>query len=70
MLELVQGESGVHLVVPIIQKLHQNGLLVLAGGTHVIRFMPSLYVTCKKIDQAIGIPSKVLKEQDGRRGSI
>ncbi|MNN55171.1 Acetylornithine aminotransferase [compost metagenome] len=59
------GIEFAEAVAPIIQKLHQNGLLVLAGGTHVIRFMPSLYVTCDEIDQAIGILNKVLKERDG-----
>ncbi|MGX4584479.1 acetylornithine transaminase [Paenibacillus chitinolyticus] len=64
-LGLLIGIEFAEPVAPIIQKLHQNGLLVLAGGTHVIRFMPSLYVTCDEIDQAIGILSKVLKERDG-----
>lgn len=64
-LGLLIGIEFAEPVAPIIQKLHQNGLLVLAGGTHVIRFMPSLYVTCDEIDQAIGILSKVLEERDG-----
>lgn len=64
-LGLLIGIEFTEPVAPIIQKLHQNGLLVLPGGTHVIRFMPSLYVTCDEIDQAIGILSKVLEERDG-----
>ncbi|GIP19764.1 acetylornithine transaminase [Paenibacillus sp. J22TS3] len=64
-LGLLIGIELAEPVAPIIQKLHQNGLLVLAGGTHVIRFMPSLYVTCDEIDQAIDILNKVLKERDG-----
>lgn len=67
-LGLLIGIEFAEAVTPIIQKLHQNGLLVLAGGTHVIRFMPSLYVTCKEIDQAIDILDKVLKERDGSAG--
>ncbi|WP_227011452.1 acetylornithine transaminase [Paenibacillus lutimineralis] len=64
-LGLLIGIEFTEPVAPIIQKLHQNGLLVLPGGTHVIRFMPSLYVTCDEIDQAIGILSNVLEERDG-----
>ncbi|WP_159881537.1 acetylornithine transaminase [Paenibacillus puerhi] len=52
-------------VAPVIQQLHLNGLLVLPGGTHVIRFMPSLYVTHAEIDQAVGILGHVLRELDG-----
>ncbi|MFD0712552.1 acetylornithine transaminase [Paenibacillus sp. GCM10027626] len=65
---LLIGIEFAEPVAPIIQKLHQNGLLVLAGGTHVIRFMPSLYVTCDEIDQAIDILNKVLKERAGSAG--
>ncbi|WP_425464218.1 acetylornithine transaminase [Paenibacillus zeisoli] len=64
-LGLLIGIEFAEAVAPIIQKLHQNGLLVLAGGTHVIRFMPSLYVTFDEIDQAIDILNKVLKERNG-----
>lgn len=64
-LGLLIGIEFTEPVAPIIQKLHQNGLLVVPGGTHVIRFMPSLYVTCDEFDQAIGILSKVLEERDG-----
>ncbi|GBF76555.1 aspartate aminotransferase family protein [Paenibacillus sp. 598K] len=55
-------------VGPIIQRLHESGLLVLAGGIDVIRFMPSLYVTCEEIDQAIGILSQVLAERQREAG--
>lgn len=47
-------------VAPLIRELHQHGLLVLPGGTHVIRFMPSLYVTKEEIDRAADIFSTVL----------
>ncbi|MFD0867932.1 acetylornithine transaminase [Paenibacillus residui] len=57
-------------VAPIIQKLHQNGLLVLPGGTHVIRLMPSLYVTSDEIDQAVHILGHVLKEPDGSTNGL
>ncbi|MCM3340324.1 hypothetical protein M3650_17155 [Paenibacillus sp. MER TA 81-3] len=37
----------------------------LPGGTHVIRFMPSLYITNNEIDQALDILGHVLRELDG-----
>ncbi|MFD2114404.1 acetylornithine transaminase [Paenibacillus yanchengensis] len=64
-LGLLIGIELTEVVNPIIQKLHQSGLLVLPGGTHVIRFMPSLYVTHDEIDLAIRILCKVLREQRG-----
>jgi len=60
-LGLLIGIEFAEPVAPIIQKLHENGLLVLAGGTHVIRFMPSLYVTNDEIDQAVLIVKRVLE---------
>jgi len=49
-------------VAPIIQKLVQHGLLVLAAGTHVIRLVPNLYITNEEVDQAVNIISSVLKD--------
>jgi acetylornithine/N-succinyldiaminopimelate aminotransferase len=60
-LGLLIGIEFAEPVAPIIQKLHENGLLVLAGGTHVIRFMPSLYVTNDEIDQAVLVVKRVLE---------
>lgn len=62
-LGLLIGIEFTEPVAPIIQKLHQKGLLVLAGGTQVIRLMPSLYVTYDEIDHAVGILNTVLKER-------
>ncbi|HIW34510.1 MAG TPA: acetylornithine transaminase [Candidatus Paenibacillus intestinavium] len=59
---LLIGIEFTEPVAPIIQRLHQNGLLVLSGGTYVIRFMPNLYVTYNEINQAIGILDQVLAE--------
>ncbi len=61
-LGLLIGIEFAEPVAPIIQKLHENGLLVLAGGTHVIRLMPSLYVTNDEIDQAVLIVKRVLEQ--------
>ncbi|WP_026342000.1 acetylornithine transaminase [Paenibacillus fonticola] len=67
---IVQSVRGLGLLIgiecrepiaPVIQKLLQHGLLVLAAGTHVIRFMPSLYITEEEIDQAVDIVSTVLE---------
>lgn len=64
-LGLLIGIECTEPVAPIIEKLHQNGLLVLPGGTHVIRLLPSLYVTSDEIDQAVDILGRVLRELDG-----
>lgn len=64
-LGLLIGIEFTEPVAPIIQKLHQNRLLVLSGGTHVIRFMPSLYITNDEIDQAVFILGNVLRELEG-----
>ncbi|WP_248924216.1 acetylornithine transaminase [Paenibacillus hamazuiensis] len=47
-------------VAPIICELQRHGLLVLPGGSHVIRFMPSLYVSKEEIDRAVDIICTVL----------
>jgi len=49
-------------VAPIIAELHKQGLLVLPGGTHVIRVMPSLYVTEEEADRAADIFAAVLSK--------
>jgi acetylornithine/N-succinyldiaminopimelate aminotransferase len=48
-------------VAPIIQELLQQGLLVLAAGANVIRFIPNLYITKEEIDEAVGILTAVLE---------
>ncbi|MGG4552324.1 acetylornithine transaminase [Paenibacillus humicus] len=67
---IVQSVRGLGLLIgiecrepiaPVIQELLLHGLLVLAAGTHVIRFMPSLYTTKEEIDQAVDIVSTVLE---------
>lgn len=67
---IVQSVRGLGLLIgiecrepiaPVIQELLLHGLLVLAAGTHVIRFMPSLYITKEEIDQAVDIVSTVLE---------
>lgn len=69
---IVQSVRGLGLLIgiecrepiaPIIQELLQHGLLVLAAGTHVIRFIPSLYISKEEIDQAVDIVSTVLKKR-------
>lgn len=51
-------------VAPIIQKLVQHGLLVLAAGTHVIRLAPNLYITNEEVDQAVNMMASVLKDAE------
>ncbi len=69
---IVQSVRGLGLLIgiecrepiaPIIQELLQHGLLVLAAGTHVIRFIPSLYISKEEIDQAVDIVSTVLEKR-------
>lgn len=48
-------------VTPIIQELLQQGLVVLAAGVNVIRFIPNLYITEEEIDQAVDILTTVLE---------
>ncbi|KIL41818.1 acetylornithine aminotransferase [Gordoniibacillus kamchatkensis] len=66
---IVQSVRGIGLLIgiacsepvaPIVTELHRRGLLVLPGGTHVIRFMPNLYVTNEEIDEAVDLLSSVL----------
>lgn len=64
-LGLLVGVEFTEPVAPIIQRLHQKGLLVLPGGTHVIRFMPNLYVSHDEIDRAVAVLVQVLQEWEG-----
>ncbi|MUG47656.1 acetylornithine transaminase [Paenibacillus woosongensis] len=67
---IVQSVRGLGLLIgiecrepiaPVIQELLLQGLLVLSAGTHVIRFMPSLYISKEEIDQAVDIVTTVLE---------
>lgn len=69
-LGLLIGIECAEPVAPIIQKLHQNGLLVLPGGTHVIRLLPSLYVTKDEIDEAVDILCHVLQELNSNTNGL
>lgn len=40
-------------VAPLIDGLRENGLLVVSAGPHVIRLLPSLFVTEQELTQAI-----------------
>ncbi len=40
-------------VAPLIDALRENGLLVVSAGPHVIRLLPSLFVTEQELTQAI-----------------
>lgn len=44
----------------IINKLIENGLLVLSAGKNVIRFLPPLVITYDEIDKGLEILKKVL----------
>ncbi|MBO9129763.1 acetylornithine transaminase [Bacillus sp. 165] len=47
----------------LVQKLQEEGLLVLTAGTHVLRLLPPLTVSLQDIDFAVKAIAKVIKEE-------
>lgn len=65
----IQGVRGVGLMVglvlntpakPVEARLRENGLLCIATGDHVLRFVPPLVVSPAQIDQALAILDRSL----------
>ena len=65
----IQSVRGVGLMVglvlnvpakPVEAKLRENGLLCIATGDHVLRFVPPLVVSPAQIDQALAILDRAL----------
>ena len=65
----IQAVRGVGLMVgavlnipakPVEAKLRENGLLCIATGDHVLRFVPPLVVSAAQIDQALAILDRSL----------
>ena len=65
----IQSVRGIGLMVglvlnvpakPIEAKLRENGLLCIATGDHVLRFVPPLVVSPAQIDQALAILDRTL----------
>ena len=65
----IQSVRGVGLMVglvlnvpakPVEAKLRENGLLCIATGDHVLRFVPPLVVSPAQIDRALGILDRTL----------
>lgn len=65
----IQAVRGVGLMIglvlnipakPVEAKLRENGLLCIATGDHVLRFVPPLVVTPAQIDQALAILDRAL----------
>ena len=65
----IQGVRGVGLMVglvlntpakPVEARLRENGLLCIATGDHVLRFVPPLVVSPAQIDQALAILDRAL----------
>ena len=65
----IQTVRGVGLMVgavlnipakPVEAKLRENGLLCIATGDHVLRFVPPLVVSAAQIDQALAILDRAL----------
>lgn len=49
-------------VQPVIQKCLEHGLILIAAGTNVIRFVPPLIITKQHVDEMIQILRTVLQE--------
>lgn len=49
-------------VQPVIQKCLEHGLILIAAGTNVIRFVPPLVITKQHVDEMIQILRMVLQE--------
>lgn len=47
-------------IAPLISKAEEEGLLLVAAGTNVIRLLPPLTVSKEEIDEAVNILKKVL----------
>lgn len=58
---LMQGLEFSIPVGPIINKAIENGLILIAAGTNVIRFLPPLIIKKEEIDEMINILIKSLK---------
>lgn len=51
-------------IAPYIERLRHAGLLVVAAGPNVIRFLPSLLVTPKEIHEALALLTHVIKKEE------
>lgn len=59
---LMIGIEHENVVLPYLQELINNGLLVLNAGPNVIRLLPALTVTKEQIDEAIVLLKEVLSD--------
>lgn len=59
---LMQGLEFNMPVAPIINKAIENGVILIAAGTNVIRFIPPLVIETKHVDEMIEVIKKSLKE--------
>jgi len=58
---LMQGLEFLCPVKDYIQKAMDAGLILIAAGTNVIRFLPPLIVTKEEIDEMVGILRSILE---------
>ena len=65
----IQSVRGIGLMIglvlnvpakPVEAKLRENGLLCIATGDHVLRFVPPLVVSAAQIDQALALLDRSL----------
>lgn len=50
-------------VATLVEKAEEEGLLLVAAGTHVLRILPPLTVTYEEIDKAVEILAKILVDE-------
>ena len=60
---LMQGIELTVPAAPIVQKCLERGLLLVAAGANVIRFVPALIVEAKNIDEAMSILEEALSSK-------
>jgi len=51
-------------VMPIIHACREQGLLVLAAGPHVLRFLPALNITAAEIEEGLTLLNKSIEGLD------
>jgi len=58
---LLLGLSANIEVMPIIHAARENGLLILAAGPKVLRFLPALNITAAEVEQALALLEKSIE---------
>jgi acetylornithine aminotransferase len=54
--------ADAHLPGKIAEKCREKGVLILTCGRNTLRFVPSLIVSEKEVDEAVKVLDSVMKE--------